>query len=216
MCYAKPGPRCTPHAKKLLDKAVAEAVEEQTFTTFEAMKHAQEDYDRTPGGQAELREKIDQETDERKRRKFEDRLEYGIESRRLALDEIKARDHGDVNVDDDNMHAERTPEEERNYTLIQSMASPSVEPQFPGALAVDPEGCGCTECIVGEYVPEERFILSASSADLRDFASGKLGNNTYGHVKDVFENISYRARIDDDIKHALKVWDQVDSDWVTH
>lgn len=39
-------------------------------------------------------------------------------------------------------------------------------------IAVDPEGCGCTECMVGEYVPEEcadsNLMLLVDSGQVQD------------------------------------------------
>lgn len=43
------------------------------------------------------------------------------------------------------------------------------------ASAIDPRGCGCTECIVGEYVPAE----DATREHLRRLAVGDMTNNTY-------------------------------------
>jgi hypothetical protein len=42
-------------------------------------------------------------------------------------------------------------------------------------LAIDPTGCGCTECLVGEYVPFDR----ATRKQLKQMRKGKIGNNTY-------------------------------------
>ncbi|WP_114906802.1 hypothetical protein [Ornithinimicrobium murale] len=42
-------------------------------------------------------------------------------------------------------------------------------------LAIDPRGCGCTECLVGEYIPAQ----SATREHLRLVATGRMRNNTY-------------------------------------
>lgn len=42
-------------------------------------------------------------------------------------------------------------------------------------LAIDPRGCGCTECLVGEYIPAEK----ATREHLRLVAIGRMRNNTY-------------------------------------
>jgi hypothetical protein len=42
-------------------------------------------------------------------------------------------------------------------------------------LAIDPTGCGCTECLVGEYVPYNR----ATAKQLKQMLKGKIRNNTY-------------------------------------
>jgi hypothetical protein len=41
-------------------------------------------------------------------------------------------------------------------------------------IAIDPTGCGCTECVVGEYVPFNR----ATKKQLRQMLKGKIRNNT--------------------------------------
>ena len=45
----------------------------------------------------------------------------------------------------------------------------------PKPWAIDPVGCGCTECIVGEYVPQE---WADKSAWLR-VLMGDIDNHTY-------------------------------------
>lgn len=41
-------------------------------------------------------------------------------------------------------------------------------------IAIDPSGCGCTECITGEYIP----LDAASSVDIRLLFYDRIGNNT--------------------------------------
>jgi hypothetical protein len=41
-------------------------------------------------------------------------------------------------------------------------------------VAVDPPGCGCTECLTGEYVP----LQCATHAQVADLVTGTVGNNT--------------------------------------
>lgn len=41
-------------------------------------------------------------------------------------------------------------------------------------IAIDPPGCGCTECITGEYVP----LVDATPRQITDMLAGRLGNNT--------------------------------------
>ncbi|MCZ1012049.1 hypothetical protein [Streptomyces lydicus] len=40
--------------------------------------------------------------------------------------------------------------------------------------AVDPYGCGCTECLTGEYIPLER----ATEVHIADMLAGRLRNHT--------------------------------------
>ena len=49
---------------------------------------------------------------------------------------------------------------------------------FPDILAVDPTGCGCTECIIGEYVPQEIWEEKATAADLAAVLTGEVSNHT--------------------------------------
>jgi hypothetical protein len=51
---------------------------------------------------------------------------------------------------------------------------PDIDPKL---LAIDPPGCGCTECMVGEYRP----LQDASEAELRALAAGHLTDNTETH-----------------------------------
>lgn len=41
-------------------------------------------------------------------------------------------------------------------------------------IAIDPPGCGCTECITGEYVP----LNDATPRHIADMLAGRIGNNT--------------------------------------
>jgi hypothetical protein len=44
---------------------------------------------------------------------------------------------------------------------------------WPRLIAVDPPECGCTECLIGEYVP----LDMATSAHIRALFRGDLKNN---------------------------------------
>ena len=52
-------------------------------------------------------------------------------------------------------------------------------PAFPDILAVDPKGCGCTECATGEYVNEDTYTEQATKGDLLRLINGEVGLNTY-------------------------------------
>lgn len=43
-----------------------------------------------------------------------------------------------------------------------------------GPIAIDPPGCGCTECITGEYVPLDQ----ASDRQIADLLRGEIRDNT--------------------------------------
>lgn len=44
----------------------------------------------------------------------------------------------------------------------------------PRLLAIDPEGCGCTECLIGEYLPMEHM----EGKHVLAMSLGLLVNNT--------------------------------------
>ncbi len=48
-----------------------------------------------------------------------------------------------------------------------------------GPIAIDPPGCGCTECLTGEYVPLER----ATRQQILDLFAGHLRDNTGSGVE---------------------------------
>ena len=50
MCYPKPGPRCSAHAKKALRKAVKSHRRQMSYASFEALKKAEQDYKSSPAG----------------------------------------------------------------------------------------------------------------------------------------------------------------------
>ncbi len=41
--------------------------------------------------------------------------------------------------------------------------------------AIDPPSCGCTECLIGEYIP----LQSVTTGMMRDMVAGYIRNNTY-------------------------------------
>lgn len=45
-------------------------------------------------------------------------------------------------------------------------------------IAVDPVGCGCTECLIGEYIPYDKWSTQATVDDVNNLLSGSVGNNT--------------------------------------
>lgn len=54
MCYAKPGPRCTAHARADLQRAQERWDADPSEKNFKALEEARRIYDSTPGGQKEL------------------------------------------------------------------------------------------------------------------------------------------------------------------
>lgn len=45
---------------------------------------------------------------------------------------------------------------------------------MPDPVAIDPPGCGCTECLTGEYIPLDQ----ATEEQVRKLVKGKLVNHT--------------------------------------
>lgn len=91
MCYAKPGPRCSAHAKKILKdaEAVFKAAKTQGAQqdAYDALRKAQAEYDMTPEGQKALRTLIDagRDTDG----SLATRLQQGAINRKEALQTVK-------------------------------------------------------------------------------------------------------------------------------
>lgn len=89
MCYAKPGPRCSAHARQALvaaHKAVEEAeTDDDLFAATAALQEATTQYEMTEAGQEELRHKIENASTDAERAKLENRLQSGILNRKEAL-----------------------------------------------------------------------------------------------------------------------------------
>jgi hypothetical protein len=47
---------------------------------------------------------------------------------------------------------------------------------MPNPRAIDPPGCGCTECLIGEYVPLDR----ATNTQIRQMTAGEIADHTGG------------------------------------
>jgi DNA-binding PadR family transcriptional regulator len=62
----------------------------------------------------------------------------------------------------------------RKYYLISPPGLAALQDDAPWPIAIDPYGCGCTECITGEYVPLER----ATDAQLAAMLRGEIRDNT--------------------------------------
>jgi hypothetical protein len=60
--------------------------------------------------------------------------------------------------------------------------------------AIDPPGCGCTECIIGEYIPWQH----ATPGMIRDLVAGYIANNT-----DQRHWVEYEVDEDDDWHQKL-------------
>lgn len=66
----------------------------------------------------------------------------------------------------------------RNSSVL---AEHSGDPRFNDEyVAVDPNRCGCTECIIGLYIPEQDWTPYAQSGDISAVLSGDIGNNIGG------------------------------------
>lgn len=93
MCYPKPGPRCSSHAGKTRDKALAELVAlrdqnapaEEIEAAKENVLAKQREYEATPAGIAELRKRLEGQTDEDKQVALNRRIEAGLTAREEAL-----------------------------------------------------------------------------------------------------------------------------------
>lgn len=93
MCYPKPGPRCSAHARKKYFQAQAISRNEPySFDNAEKLRQAQLEYYMTPAGMRELKRliSIDEDKDEN-----EMLLDYCNAARQEALQKIKMIDIGD-------------------------------------------------------------------------------------------------------------------------
>lgn len=121
MCYPKPGPRCSNHAKQSLDsakKALMKAKKEGNKNMEQVaiidLKNAMNDYDSTPAGQADLVNKIEETKSlieigdsgginrsamESRLDSYEKRKATGELKREIAMEQYKAMNHPNGNVD---------------------------------------------------------------------------------------------------------------------
>jgi len=117
MCKPKPGPRCTPHVRTRLQRArrtltaARSALERKPddATLGERVRRAETAltenralYDSTPGGQRELREQIDRESDTTARAGLQQRLTAGEELRARQIAALRHNQHGPTQEDDTN------------------------------------------------------------------------------------------------------------------
>lgn len=65
---------------------------------------------------------------------------------------------------------------------------------FPDVLAVDPKDCGCTECLIGEYVPLVKWFASALPGDVIALIEDEVGNNTHYGLAGLLESYSYSVQ----------------------
>lgn len=56
---------------------------------------------------------------------------------------------------------------------------PGDEANWP--IAIDPPGCGCTECIIGQYKP----LDWATQEQIVDMLTGRLGNNLHEEAVEI-------------------------------
>jgi len=74
------------------------------------------------------------------------------------------------------------------------------ERNLPKVEAVDPTGCGCTECLIGEYLQEEFWYHRANRADVIALLRGEVRNNTYYPLARLLDPYYYT---DEDVKEML-------------
>lgn len=64
----------------------------------------------------------------------------------------------------------------RKYYLISPPGLAALNEAAPWPLAIDPPGCGCTECITGEYVPFDQATDEQIAALLRGEIHDNVGD----------------------------------------
>lgn len=103
MCYPKPGPRCSAHAKEryiMLRHKQRDLTKKKNYSFDEycaiqdEINAAELDFDSTPVGQARLELRLKQEVDYNG--EIAERLAAVKEMRRLQLEAVKAQDSGDI------------------------------------------------------------------------------------------------------------------------
>lgn len=102
MCYPKPGPRCSSHAGKTRDKALAELITlrdqnapaDKIAKAEENLLAKQKEYEATPAGIDEIRKRLEGETDDAKQAMLNRRIEAGQALRAEAL-AAYAKKHSD-------------------------------------------------------------------------------------------------------------------------
>jgi hypothetical protein len=93
MCYPKPGPRCSNHARKKLVLAQTAERENRTLETREALETAEEEFFMTPAGLRELQHLISKGDDV----EYDTlRLQHFTQARADSLAAIKATEQGDI------------------------------------------------------------------------------------------------------------------------
>jgi DNA-binding PadR family transcriptional regulator len=85
----------------------------------------------------------------------------------------------------------------RKYYLISPPGLAALQDDTPWPIAIDPYGCGCTECLTGEYVPLER----ATDAQLAAMLRGEIRDNT--NTGELEITVTIRSAYDDSFKREL-------------
>lgn len=100
MCYPKPGPRCSYHAKKQLiiakqNRKNTDIRDQDAYMKAKTqLEQAELDYDSTPAGMAILKLRIERGEDHSGT--YQARLDYCKANRKAMLEAIKAQDKGDT------------------------------------------------------------------------------------------------------------------------
>lgn len=114
MCYAFPGPRCSNRAQKIYDDAktnyekAINSGDPKSEQLYNELLDAEKNLHMTPAGQAALSEEIAKTGDPDGSLAF--KLEHGIASRKVAIQQAKENDRGDVDEDKSTTPESRTPD----------------------------------------------------------------------------------------------------------
>lgn len=122
MCYPKPGPRCSAHAKTSLDKAAAAyQANPDDFAAYEAYQKAQNEYDLTPAGLRTIENQIAALPKRAltKRRELKKKLREKNAQRRQRLDAYQNVKAADAVQQMDSAHAS---DDARMAALLRSPA----------------------------------------------------------------------------------------------
>lgn len=175
MCYKKPGPRCSGHARKALRKAQVAYQKDTNYDNYVAMRKAQEEYDLTPAGQKDIAAQMEAEANFEKRYMLQQRLEHAVKAREEALRAINEADQGDV---DQEGHEGPTTSDVPKAELPDSpLSPPSPRNDYTYASGIehdyDSYECAYSDCD-GYYCHDKEFRgLRISSVDEREFLAGE-------------------------------------------
>lgn len=103
MCYPKPGPRCSNHAKKAYNKAQVDYKKDNTPENKEALVKATRDFMTTPAGIKTLERLAERENDKENKQRLTSQAQKAREARKKAIDAYKKETGQEVPDEEDSI-----------------------------------------------------------------------------------------------------------------